>query len=157
MAYYFKTQGREYSLSLESDGLLHANELGLSAETLPELQELVKARVKEEKSAPRIPVLIIDNRWSHVQEWTEGSASGKVANYHGYRWVSYKDREGKTKRQTFSKDRLFADTPENREKANKLLHLGRRIQELMKLSDELKDSMLTFEGQLELQREAETV
>ncbi len=143
MSYYFKTQGREYSFTLEDDGLLHANELNLKAETLAELQETVKAHVKAEKSLPRIPVIILDDRWSFIQGYDFGSASSK-ADRHGYRWVSYKDgseAKEKTKRRTFDSERLFLDTEGNREKAKELVHLGRRITALIGESNEIKKNM----------------
>ena len=143
MAYYFKTQGREFSFTLESDGLLHANDLGLSDATLEGLQEKVKAHVKAEKNLPRIPVIILEDRWSHVLGFVYGSASSK-SDRHGYRWVSYKDgteSKEKTKRRTLDSDRLFLDTDVNRVKAQELVVLGEQITSLIERSNQIKKSM----------------
>lgn len=137
MAYYFKTYGREYSFTLESDGLIHCKDLGLSHETLTGLISQVTAAVKQEKSLPRIPVIIIEGRWDVVTEYIFGSASAR-ADRHGYRWVSYKhkgrfDKEEKTKRQTMGTDRLFLDTEQNREFMEQAIEIGKQIEVLKEI------------------------
>jgi hypothetical protein len=147
MAYLFKTQGREYSLTLESDGLLHCKDLGISAEKLADLQALVTEHVKTERKAPRIPVLILDNRYNYVVGYTEGSASSKQ-DRHGYRWVSYKNGDGKTKRATFDSSRLYLDTPENRALADRLVLIGNSIQARISESRTVQGQMVnvTYKG-----------
>jgi hypothetical protein len=143
MAFYFKTQGREYSFTLEHDGLLHSKDLGLSDATLEGLQAKVKAHVKAEKAAPRIPVIVLDDRWSYVEGYSFGQASSK-ADRSGYRWVSYKDGtedKEKTKRRTFDSGRLFLDTPLNRMYADSLITLGKQISNLIEQSKEIRSQM----------------
>lgn len=137
MSYQFKTYGREYSFVLESDGLLHCNDLNLKHENLEGLKSLVTEKVKEEKSLPRIPVIFIEGRWDVVTKYTFGSASPKADRY-GYRWVSYKykgrfDKEEKTKRQTMDTDRLLLDTEQNREFMEQAIEIGRQIEVLKEI------------------------
>jgi hypothetical protein len=145
MAYYYSTYGREYSFTLESDGLIHCKDLGLKADTIEELQAQVTEAVKAEKNAPRIPVIILGDRWGYFQESTLGSASSK-ADRNGYRWVSYKTQEAhekqpKTKRQTFSDKYLALDTPTNREIVSEMTHLGRRIAALQQEQKALREKL----------------
>lgn len=146
MPYYYKTYGREYSFTLESDGLIHCKDLGLSHETLTGLISLVTAEVKKEKSLPRIPVIIIqDYRWGVVTEYVFGSASTKE-DRHGYRWVSYKhkgrfDKEEKTKRQTVDTDRLFLDTEQNREFMEQAIQIGKEIEALKEIQSTILSKM----------------
>jgi hypothetical protein len=141
MAYYFTTQGREYSFVLESDGLIHVKDLGLKDATIEGLQEKVKAHVRAEKNLPRIPVIILGDRWGYLDEATPGSASGR-ADRNGYRWVSYDGREGgRKKRQTFSDKYLALDTPANREIVEIMKGLTRRITELTQQQKLLREQL----------------
>jgi hypothetical protein len=141
MAFYFTANGREYSFILESDGLIHQKDLGLKDETIEGLKEKVKASIKEEKSRPRIPVIILGDRWGYLDEATPGSASGK-ADRNGYRWVSYDGREGgRKKRQTISDKYLALDTPANREIVEIMKGLTRRITELTQQQKLLREKL----------------
>jgi len=145
MSYTFKTYGREYIFRLEDDGFVHCSDLGLKAETVELLKPLVIDHVKIEKALPRIPVIFIEGRWDFVTSYAFGSASPK-ADRLGYRWVSYKyksqfDKEEKTKRQTMNSDRLFLDTPENREFIEQVVQLGEDIETIKQVQKQVIDKM----------------
>ena len=146
----FKTQGREYQFTLGDDGLVHCKDLGIKAETTEALKPLVSAEVKRQKSAPRIPVIILGARWLAIEGYTFGSASTQ-AERNGYRWVSYKDDGGKTKRRKFSSDSLYLDTPENRLYADSLVTLGQQIANLQDNTQEIKSQMAKIGDEVEEQ------
>ena len=54
-------------------------------------------------------------------------------------------------------DRLVVDTPENREKADQVVAIGRQIVALVNKTKEIRSSMVTLPEYLEQQAEAETV
>ena len=144
MPFYFKTYGREYVFNLGSDGLVYCKDLKLSAPTVDELKPLVNAVVKKEKSLPRIPVIILEDRWGWLQDFTLGSASS-VADRNGYRWVSYLDNEdgrgNKKRRATFSAERLVLDNPRNRETLEQMILIAEDIAELLKKQKDLRATL----------------
>lgn len=138
--YTFKTQGREFDFRLGEDGLIHCSDLNLKAETVEALKPLVVAAVKEEKKLPRVPVILFEARWHNVSTVAYGSASGKT-DHQGYRWVSFKDDDGRQRRGKFGKGSLFLDTPENRQLADNVISTRREIASLQKYIEDIKSQM----------------
>ena len=139
-SYTFRTQGREYTFRLEDDGLIHCGDLNLKAETVEALKPLVVAAVKEEKKIPRIPVILLETRWHNVSTFVYGLASGQP-DHQGYRWVSFKDDDGRQRRGKFGKGALYLDTPENRQLTDNIVSTQREINSLKKYVDDIKSQM----------------
>jgi hypothetical protein len=154
MAYEYKTYGRTYDLVLGSDGLIHNFELDISGPDLETVKEKIREYAKKIEKAPRIPILTTGSyNVRGDTEYFEGTTTN-VTDRHGYRWVSYKDGNGKSQRKKLSGG-LFPDTPENRKIFDQIIAINKQIQRLYREASALENTMVTISEYLEAQRDEE--
>jgi len=126
----YKYAGKEYALRLDDDGKIACSDLGTSYPTVEEAKAAIREQTEKEKSLPRVTVLFFNDR--HYASFIEGTSTLKQAGESRYGgsgmiWVSCKDSRGKVERKKFFVSDVFKDTPENREKVNKIVSLGTQI------------------------------
>jgi hypothetical protein len=136
----YKYAGKEYTLRLGDDGKIECPDLSTSYETVEEAKAAIREQAEKEKSLPRVTVLFF-NDYRRITGFIEGTSTLKLAEKSrfggsGMIWVSHKDLRGKVERKKSSVSYIFKDTPENREKINKIVSLGTQI---AKLEDEMSD------------------
>jgi hypothetical protein len=144
MAYEYKTYGRTYRIDLGHDGLLYNHELGISAPDLETVKTLTREQAKKEEKAPRIPILTTGSyNVYNDRRYYEGTTS-QVKDRHGYRWVTWKDENGKSQRKKLNGG-VFADTPENRETLDQIVALNVEIARLYREARTLEQKLTGIE------------
>jgi hypothetical protein len=140
MAYEYKTYGRTYRLDLGHDGLIHNHELGISGPDLETVKALTREQAKLEEKAPRIPILTTGSyNVYNDKRYYEGTTT-QVTDRHGYRWVTWKDENGKSQRKKLSSG-VFADTPENRKLLDEIVAINLEIGGLYRQAKRLESQL----------------
>lgn len=144
MRYTYK--GTKFNLTLTDDGKIvcHHEELGtVEGKAAEEVQAEIRRQfdiIHDPKK--RIKILTFGERWNSDEEtsYYEGQTTGIKADKWGY-WITWKEN-GDKRRAKVGTNKFWLDTPENRERLNKIIEKRKIIEtieiEINALIDELE-------------------
>ena len=139
----YKYKGKTYDLRLNQDGKIECVEMGIVADTVDQVKDLIRQEMIVEKAAPKINVLF----WTgdEPKQVCEGKTTGAVDRFQRV-YVSWKNENGRNCREPKFFDAVYTDTPANRETMKKIIALQEKQFELQRQESELDDALVNFLG-----------